>query len=71
MATLQEQDGAALTVRTVVKNLRSKLGGSLSQPQGQVGLAGTAVAYGDGVLSALDVFAAGQFHSKPFSDYAD
>ena len=47
------------------------LAGGQTQSQGDVGLAGAAVADGDDVLTALDVFAPGQFHSKPFPDYAD
>ena len=41
------------------------------QPQGDVGLAGAAVADGDDVLSALDVFAAGQFHDQLFVHRGD
>ena len=36
------------------------LGGDQAQSQGDVGLAGAAVADGDDILPALDVFAAGQ-----------
>ena len=42
----------------------SPLAGSQAQSQGDVGLAGAAVADGDDVLSALDVFAAGQLHDQ-------
>ena len=38
--------------------------GGQTQSQGHVGLAGAAVADGDDVLPALDVFAAGQFHHQ-------
>ena len=40
------------------------LAGGQSQPQGQVGLAGAAVADGDDVLPALDVFTACQLHHQ-------
>ena len=40
------------------------LAGGQSQPQGHVGLAGAAVANGDNVLPALDVFTACQFHHQ-------
>ena len=35
-------------------------------PEGHVGIAGAAVAYGDDVLPVLDVFAAGQLHHQLF-----
>ena len=38
------------------------LAGGQAQSQGHVGLAGAAVADGDDVLTALDVFATCQFH---------
>ena len=40
------------------------LAGGQAQPQGHVGLAGAAVADGDDILPALDVFAPGQFHHQ-------
>ena len=40
------------------------LAGGQAQPQGHVGLAGAAVADGDDVLPALDVFTACQFHHQ-------
>ena len=40
------------------------LAGGQTQSQGHVGLAGAAVADGDDVLTALDVFAAGQLHHQ-------
>ena len=40
------------------------LAGGQAQARGHVGLAGAAVADGDDVLTALDVFAAGQFHHQ-------
>ena len=42
----------------------SALAGGQTQPQGHVGLAGAAVADGDDVLPALDVFTPGQFHHQ-------
>ena len=43
----------------------SSLTGGESQSQGYVGLAGTAVAYGDDVLAAFYVLAAGELGHKP------
>ena len=40
------------------------LAGGQTQSQGHVGLAGAAVADGDDVFTALDVFAAGQLHHQ-------
>ena len=40
------------------------LAGGQPQPKGHVGLAGAAVADGDDVLPALDVFTPGQFHHQ-------
>ena len=40
------------------------LAGGQAQPQGDVGLAGAAVAHGDDILPALDVLAAGQLHHQ-------
>ena len=36
------------------------------KPEGDVGLAGAAVADGDDILTALDVFAPGQLHDQSF-----
>ena len=49
----------------------SPLAGGQAQPQGDVGLAGAAVADGDDVLPALDVFAAGQLHHQVFVHRGD
>ena len=47
------------------------LAGGQSQPQGHAGLAGAAVADGDDVLPALDIFTACQFHHQGFVKRGD
>ena len=49
----------------------SPLAGGQAQAQGDVGLAGAAVADGDDVLSALDVFTPGQLHDQCFVKRGD
>ena len=49
----------------------SPLAGGHAQAQGDVGLAGAAVADGDDVLTALDVFTPRQFHDQLFVHRGD